>query len=190
MTWEHKNHIRLLEAVHLLREREKLKVNVICTGYKNAFYPRIEQRLDELKLKEQVKFTGVVTSEELSLLYRRAQFVIIPTLFEAASAPLFEAWQHGAAVACSSVTSLPEQASGAALLFDPFSVEEIADAVKTLATDENIRADFRSRGFKRLQNFDIERTAKAYRAVYRRAAGVVLSDEDRHLLNWDWMRDS
>jgi len=190
MTWEHKNHIRLLEAVHLLREREKLKINVICTGHKNSFYPRIERRLHELKLESQVKFTGVVTSKELSLLYRQAQFIIIPTLFEAASAPLFEAWQHGAAVACSSVTSLPEQAAGAALFFNPFSVEEIANAVKTMTSDEALRAEFRSRGFRRLQNFDGERTAKAYRAVYRRAAGVVLSDEDRHLLKWDWMRDS
>ncbi len=190
MTWEHKNHIRLLEAVALLREREGLKINVICTGHRNSFYPRIEQRLYELKLEEQVKFTGVVATEELSLLYRQAQFVIVPTLFEAASAPLFEAWQHGVAVACSSVTSLPEQAAGAALFFNPFSIEEIANAVKTMTSDENLRADLRSRGFKRLQNFDIERTAKAYRAVYRRAAGVVLSDEDRHLLNWDWMRDS
>ena len=190
MTWEHKNHIRLLEAVHLLREREELKINVICTGHKNSFYPRIERRLHELKLESQVKFTGVVTSKELSLLYRQAQFIIIPTLFEAASAPLFEAWQHGAAVACSSVTSLPEQAAGAALFFNPFSVEEIANAVKTMTSDEALRAEFRSRGFRRLQNFDGERTAKAYRAVYRRAAGVVLSDEDRHLLKWDWMRDS
>ena len=190
MTWEHKNHIRLLEAVHLLREREELKINVICTGHKNSFYPRVERRLHELKLESQVKFTGVVTSKELSLLYRQAQFIIIPTLFEAASAPLFEAWQHGAAVACSSVTSLPEQAAGAALFFNPFSVEEIANAVKTMTSDEALRAEFRSRGFRRLQNFDGERTAKAYRAVYRRAAGVVLSDEDRHLLKWDWMRDS
>ncbi len=190
MTWEHKNHIRLLEAVALLREREKLKINVICTGHKNSFYPRIERRLHELKLESQVKFTGVVASKELSLLYRQAQFIIIPTLFEAASAPLFEAWQHGAAVACSSVTSLPEQAAGAALFFNPFSVEEIANAVKTMTSDEALRAEFRSRGFRRLQNFDGERTAKAYRAVYRRAAGVVLSDEDRHLLKWDWMRDS
>jgi len=190
MTWEHKNHIRLLEAVHLLREREELKINVICTGHKNAFYPRIEQRLWELKLEEQIKFTGVVTSEELSLLYRQAQFVIVPTLFEAASAPLFEAWQHGVAVACSSVTSLPEQAAGAALFFNPFSIEEIADAIKTMTSDETLRAEFRSRGFRRLQDFDIERTAKAYRAVYRKAAGVALDDEDLHLLNWDWMRGS
>ncbi len=94
------------------------------------------------------------------------------------------------ALACSSVTSLPEQAAGAALFFNPFSVEEIANAVKTMTSDEALRAEFRSRGFKRLQNFDFERTAKAYRAVYRKATGVALNEEDRHLLNSDWMRDS
>jgi glycosyltransferase involved in cell wall biosynthesis len=190
MTWEHKNHIRLLEAVALLRERQQLKVNVICTGYKNAFYPRIEQRLQELKLEGQVKFTGIVSTEELSVLYRQAQLVIIPTLFEAASAPLFEAWQHGVAVACSSVTSLPEQAAGAALLFNPFSVEDIADAVKTITADNALRAELRSQGFKRLRDFDIERTAKSYRAVYRKAAGVSLNDEDKYLLNRNSMCDS
>ncbi|MDQ3132757.1 MAG: glycosyltransferase family 4 protein [Acidobacteriota bacterium] len=190
MTWEHKNHIRLLEAVALLRERERLKINVVCTGHKNSFYPRIERRLHELKHEEQVKFTGIVEYKELSIFYRRAQFVIVPTLFEAASAPLFEAWQHGVAVACSSVTSLPKQAAGAALLFNPFSVEEIAAAVKTMASDETLRAEFRARGFRRLQNFDMERTLKAYRAVYRKTAGIGLSDEDRHLLNRDWTRDS
>lgn len=190
MTWEHKNHIRLLEAVALLREREGLKVNVICTGHKNSFYPRIERRLNELNLEKQVRFTGVVERKELNLFYRQAQFVIVPTLFEAASAPLFEAWQHDVAIACSSVTSLPEQAAGAALLFDGFSVQEIAAAIKTMASDESLRADLRIRGSKRLKTFDPIFTAKAYRAVYRKAAGVVLSDEDRHLLNWDWMRDS
>lgn len=190
MTWEHKNHLRLLDAVHLLREREGLKVNLICTGHKNAFYPQVEQRLRELKLEGQVKFTGVVEYKELSLLYRLAQFVIVPTLFEAASAPLFEAWQHGVAVACSSVTSLPEQAAGAALLFNPFSIEEIADAIKTMTFNETLREDFRARGIRRLRNFDGELTAKAYRAVYRKAAGVVLSEEEKYLLNFDWMRDA
>lgn len=182
MTWEHKNHIRLLEAFHLLRERENLKINLVCTGDKNSFYPRIERRVRELKLEEQVKFTGIVTTEELSLFYRRAQFVVVPTLFEAASAPLFEAWQHAVAVACSSVTSLPEQAAGAALLFNPFSIEDIANAVRTMASDAELRAELRARGLKRLRNFDAENMLKTYRAVYRKAAGVSLNDEDRHLL--------
>ncbi|MGI8882999.1 MAG: glycosyltransferase family 4 protein [Pyrinomonadaceae bacterium] len=190
MTWEHKNHLRLIEAIYSLRERENLKINLVCTGHKNAFYPQIEKRLRELNLEKQIRFTGIVEYKELSIFYRSAQFVIIPTLFEAMSAPLFEAWQYGAPVACSSVTSLPEQAADAALLFDPFSVEEIIGAIKKMASGENLRAQLRELGFQRLMNFNRERTAKAYRAVYRQAAGIELNEEDEYLLNIDWTRDS
>jgi glycosyltransferase involved in cell wall biosynthesis len=118
-----------------------------------------------------------------------AQFVVIPTLFEAASGPLYEAWYDGAPVACSNVTSLPEQASDAALLFDPRSTESIAAAVAEMATNGKLRETLRERGERRLKDFSWERTAKAYRAVYRRAAGQPLEEEDRWLLTWDWMRD-
>ncbi len=183
MTWEHKNHLRLLEAVALLRERENLTINIVCTGSKNSFYPRIEQRLRELNLENQIRFTGIVEYNELSVFYRQAQFIVVPTLYEAASGLLFEAWQHDAAAACSSVTSLPEQAADAALLFDPFSVEAIADALKKMATDEKLRSTLRANGAKRLQDFSLERTAKSYRAVYRKAAGAKLTDEERDLLD-------
>lgn len=182
MTWEHKNHLRLLEAVARLRDRDKLRIHVICTGHKNSFFTQIEKRLRELKLKDQFRFPGIVTHEELRSLYFQAEFVIIPTLFEAASGPLFEAWQHNVAVACSSVTSLPEQAADAALLFDPFSVEEMADALKRMTRDENLRQSLRVKGAKRLLDFSLERTAKSYRAVYRKIAGLKLNDEDRDLL--------
>ena len=189
MTWEHKNHIRLLEAIALLRNRNGLNINLVCTGHKNNFYPHIEERLLELNLQDQVKFLGLVPPQDLRALYRLAQFVVIPTLFEAASGPLYEAWQEGTPAACSTVTSLPEQAGDAALLFDPLSVDAIADAVAKMATNPGLREDLRRRGAKRLQDFSWERTAKAYRAVYRRAAGYPLSDEDKWLLSWDWMRE-
>ena len=182
MTWEHKNHIRLIEAVALLRDRENLTINLVCTGNKNSFYVKIEQKIRELNLENQIRFTGIIGYDELSFFYRQAQFVVVPTLFEAASALLFEAWQHNTAVTCSSVTSLPEQADGAALLFDPFSVEAIADALKKMSTNETLRSDLRTKGAKRLEDFSLERTAKTYRAVYRKAAGADLDDEDRNLL--------
>lgn len=185
MTWEHKNHLRLLEALARLRDREGIELPVVCTGSKTEFWARIERRRRELGLVEQVRFPGLVPREELSALYRAAQFVFIPTLFEAASAPLFEAWQHGAPAACSAVTSLPEQAAGAALLFDPFSVDGVADALKRMATDDGLRDELRRRAESRLGDFSLERTAKAYRAVYRRAAGRRLSEEDRWLLSRD-----
>jgi glycosyltransferase involved in cell wall biosynthesis len=186
ITWEHKNHIRLLEALALLRDHDGTKVRLICTGHLSDFWSQIERRVSELSLQDQVKFLGVVSRAELSALYRAAQFVVVPTLFEAASAPLFESWQHDTPVACSSVTSLPEQARDAALLFDPQRVEAIAEAVSRMATDGLLREELRRRGAQRLQDFSLERTAKAYRAAYRRAAGRALTEEDNWLLSADW----
>jgi len=189
MTWQHKNHIRLLEALALLRDRDHMKLRLVCTGYKGSFWPHIKERLFSLGLQEQVSFLGMIPSEELRALYRLTRFVVIPTLFEATSGPLLEAWQDGAPAACSSVTALPEQAMDAALIFDPHSVESIAEAVAQMAASPALREDLRERGARRLQDFSWERTARAYRAVYRRAAGCLLSEEDRWLLSWDWMRE-
>lgn len=189
MTWEHKNHLRLLDAVAYLRDSENLIINLVCTGNKIPyFFPEIEERLAKLNLNNQVKFLGLLPNSELRAMYRLAQFVIVPTLFEAASGPVFEAWQEGTPVACSTVTSLPEQAGNAALLFNPNSTEAIADALKQMSTDQNLREELTKNGTKRLNDFSWELTAKAYRAVYRLVAGRPLTEEDKMLLNWDCMK--
>ena len=56
---------------------------------------------------------------------------------------MFEAWQEGAAIACSDVTSLPEQAGGNALLFDPYNVISIAEAIEYLWFNEEERVRLR-----------------------------------------------
>lgn len=189
VTWEHKNHLRLLEAVAFLRDTYDLKVRLVCTGATYAFWPRIEARIDELQLSSQVQFLGFVPEEELRALYSLSQFLIVPTLFEASSLPIFEAWLEGTPVACSNITALPDQVLNAALMFDPNDFESIAAAIAEMTTNAKLRQDLRERGYRRLRDFDAERTAKSYRAVYRRAAGIRLSDEDRWLLGWDWMRN-
>jgi glycosyltransferase involved in cell wall biosynthesis len=83
---------------------------------------------------------------------------------------------------------LPEQAGEAALLFEPHSIPAIANAIREMATDENLRAELVHKGKQRLQDFSWERTAKAYRAVYRCAASCSLTDEDRWLLSCNWMQ--
>lgn len=182
MTWAHKNHIRLIEAIALLRDRYALRVHLVCSGAQNEHFGAIERAIKSHRLNDQVHFVGMVSHTDLGALYRSASFVVVPTLFEAASAPVFEAWQRGKAVACAAVTSLPEQAGDAAFLFDPLVVEDIARVVRLLSTDSDLRAALEQRGVRRLQVFDPQRTARSYRAVYRRAAGRALSDEDRWLL--------
>ena len=182
-TWPHKNHIRLLEAIALLKKQQRLTINLICTGKKNDFWPKIARRLVELQLEDQVKFLGFVSPSELRALYRLAQFVVIPTLFEAGSLPMLEAWREGTPVACSTVTSLPEQAGNSAILFNPISIEEIKEAIYRMATNAELRETLRQRGFDRIKQFTWERTAKTYRALYRKLGDWTLTEEDKILLS-------
>jgi glycosyltransferase involved in cell wall biosynthesis len=182
MTRPHKNHLGLLDALAELRDRRALALNLVCTGYQNDFWPVIEERMKRLRLETQVKFTGMVSAQELRALYRACEFVVFPSLFEGAGMPVLEAWQDNAPVACSAVTSLPELAGDAARLFD-LSVESIATALAEMHTSAALREDLRARGRRRLQDFSWRRTALQYRAVFRRAAGLVLDDEDRELLS-------
>jgi glycosyltransferase involved in cell wall biosynthesis len=143
----------------------------------------------ELKLGSQVRFLGHVPDADLRALYRLSQFLVLPTLYEADSNPIHEAWFEGVPVASSNVTALPDQVKDAGLLFNPRDVRAIADAMARLATDEALREELHQRGRRRMQDFSWERTAKAYRAVYRRAADFPLTEEDCWLLQWDWMRE-
>jgi hypothetical protein len=61
--------------------------------------------------------------------------------------------------------------------FDPQSVESIANAIARVATDEELGKTYKS-GTHCVKDFDWERTAKSYRAVYRHAAGRTLTEED------------
>jgi glycosyltransferase involved in cell wall biosynthesis len=189
-TWPHKNHLRLLEALAELRDRHGLVVNLVCTGARlESNWQQIEQRLIALNLSSQVRFLGYVSEADLRATYRLAQFLILPTLFEADSCPIHEAWSEGLPVASSNHTALPDQVGDAGLLFDAKNVSAIADAIRRMATDDQLRHDLANRGFRRVKDFDWTRTARAYRAVYRRAAGVELNEEDLWLLSWDWMRE-
>jgi glycosyltransferase involved in cell wall biosynthesis len=189
ITWPHKNHIRLLEAVACLRDTRGLAVHVVFAGAPHErFWPRIDKRIQELGIDALVKCLGFVPEEDLRGIYRLAQGLVLPSLFEASSLPIFEAWFEGVPVACSNVTALPGQVLDAALLFDPSSVESIASAIARLLTEQGLRQELRDRGNRRLKDFNWERTAKAYRAVYRRVGGFPLTEEDRWILGWDWMR--
>jgi glycosyltransferase involved in cell wall biosynthesis len=189
--WAHKNHLRLFEALARLRDNRGLMVRLVCTGAQHPpFWPKVEAGIRTFKLAGQTRFLGHVPDADLRALYRLASCLVLPSLYEASSLPIFEAWLDGLPVACSNVTALPEQVRDAALLFNPTDTDAIADAIARATTDADLRSELRTRGYERLKDFDLLRTAKAYRAVYRRAGGFPLTEEDRWLLEWDWMREA
>lgn len=181
-TWPHKNHLRLVEALALLRDQHGISVPLVCTGRRTEFHAEIDKRIRELRLESLVRFVDFVPAATLQGLYRMARAVVIPTLFEAGSFPMAEAMLAGTPAACSNVTSLPEEAGGAALIFDPLSVRDIADTIRRLWTDADLRQDLSIRGRQRIAQKTWHLTALKFRAHYRRLGGRPLTEEDHAAL--------
>jgi len=190
ITWPHKNHLQLLEALALLRNRNVVVPLVLTGSQREPHWSKIQKRIRELRLEDQVHALGFLPESDLRIVQKLAGALVQPSLFEASSLPIYDAWFDGIPVACSRASALPEQVADAALLFDPENREQIADAIIGVLRNSDVSDDLRTKGFRRMKDFDWTRTAKAYRAVYRRAAGVPLTEEDRWLLQWDWMREA
>ncbi len=169
-TWPHKNHLNLLEALRIVRDRHGVEVPLVCTGALTDHWPALQSRINEWALASHVRFLGRIGENELLALYRAARFMIVPTLFEAISFPVLEAFAESLPVACSDVTSLPEQVADAGLLFDPRDTEAIATALYRLYTDADLRNELSHRGRRRSQRLSWRETATSYRALYRKVA--------------------
>lgn len=182
-TWPHKNHLRLLDALAIVRERYGEQIPLVCSGGQGHFLRTIKKCVLELNLKSQVTFVGFVSPLELNCLYRMSRLVVFPTMFEGWGLPLLEACLSETAVACSNIGPFQEQASGAALMFDPRSSSELAEAMHTLWTDENRRAQLIESGRERVKQFTWERTARILRAHFRAVAGRRIISDDEALLS-------
>jgi glycosyltransferase involved in cell wall biosynthesis len=184
-TFAHKNHMGLLQALKIIRERHQVIVPFVASGKLTEFYTEIKAKAEALGVADQLQFLGFVSTMELQALYQLSRFVVFPTQFEGLGMPLLEAFQAGVPCACSNVTSLPEQAGDAALIFDPLDPEEMAKVILRLWNDATLCADLVARGKRRISQFNWDRTAHLFRAHYRRLAGRNFSEADAHLIASD-----
>ncbi|MBP1184126.1 glycosyltransferase family 1 protein [Methylobacterium sp. PvR107] len=180
--WEHKNHIGLVEAAAILRAQGIEPPLTVFTGALLPFSLRVLERAAALNVTDRFRWAGYITQRDLVLLYHLARGAVVPTKFEAASAPIWEAFATACPVACSNVTSLPSQTDGGALLFDPNNSGDIAGAIVKLWSDAPLRDQLTARGRAIVARHTWESVARRFGVLYRRAAGRPLSAADEALV--------
>lgn len=162
----HKNLERLIEAFYTLRRGDLEHVKMLIIGDEISKYATLRRAVHKYKLHKHVRFFGFVPDKTLAVLYRLARAFVFPSLYEGFGLPPLEAMASGTPVITSNLSSLPEVVGDAALLIDPYDADAIADAMRRVLLDSDLREDLRQRGLRRVAEFSWDRSVRRVREIY------------------------
>ncbi len=163
--WYHKNHVNLIKAIHHIKCAYKEEIPLILVGFKKNNFENTMNEIRKLNLLGQITYHGYIPEEDMPYLYKLSTALVMPTLFESVSIPIWEAFYLGVPVVSSNVCALPEQVRDAGLLFDPINVEDMAEKIYKIWTDEKLRQDLINNGYGKVKNLTLENYAKHWEII-------------------------
>jgi len=156
----HKNLHRLIAAFAKMPSCQNCDLLLAGTGDRR-YTPKLKAQSIELGIADRVKFLDYVPYEQLPILLNRAIALVFPSLWEGFGLPVLEAMACGTPVITSNLSSLPEVTGDAALLVNPYQVEEIAAAMESIVTDGQLRSRLAHFSLTRASQFSWEKTGLA-----------------------------
>ena len=154
-----KNVHRLIEAFDLFKKQSKNAVKLVICGRFAWQTGAVKSAFDKATHQKDIIFKGYVSDEEVAQLTAAALAVTYVSLFEGFGVPLLEAMHSDTPVITSNVSSMPEVAGEAALLVNPESVEDIAQAMQRVYADADLRQKLIENGRIQSLKFDWDVTA-------------------------------
>ena len=176
--WQHKNHVRIVKAMALLKEQHGIKLHILFSGYhsgeiREAVFKEVTDTAAKLQVQGQISYFGYVPDEDIAALYAEARALIMPTFFGATNIPPLEAWALGCPVLTSDIRGIRQQAGEASILVDPKSVEALAEGMRRLWTDDDLCKTLIAKGAERLNKFTFDDFRKTLSDVIAEAKSVV-----------------
>lgn len=163
----HKNLERLIDAFKLLKQ-EWPDLHLVLAGKMDDNYRKIEAKVNKDSIQG-VMFTDFVSEGQLKWLYENCLVYVFPSLSEGFGLPALEAMIHGAPVASSNATCLPEIYGDAAKYFDPLDVSSISSVITEILSDIELRKQLIEAGKKQATKYSWERMAKQTLEIYNEA---------------------
>lgn len=154
-----KNLANLFRAFDKFKDVDKNSVKLIIVGSKKWWKGEIEDTYNSMKHKDEVILLGRVEPDELGKLLSSALALTYVSFFEGFGIPILESFYAETPVITSKTTSMPEVAGDAALLVDPFSIDEIAEAMNEIANNKDLRKQLIEKGKIRRNNFSWDLSA-------------------------------
>lgn len=168
-----KNLQRLIEAFsRIVSGAQGNKFDLVLVGKTKGegksgwMYEDILEEPKKLGIEDKVKFLGFVPTEEMPSLLTGATAFIQPSLWEGFGIPVVEAMATGIPVITSNVSSLPEVVGKSGLLVDPYSIDQMEQAMRAMLTDRRLRQKYSKASLVRAKNFSWKKMAKTVLKVF------------------------
>lgn len=161
-----KNLERLIRAYAKLKAEHKNAPLLILGGGRGWNCDSIYQTVKDLKLEESVRFTGYLPGEDMNPLLNGACAFVFPSVYEGFGLPPLEAMAAGTPVLTSTAASLPEVVGECAVLTDPYQIDQMTDALRTIWQDEALRARLCRDGRERAKQFSWDAAAHQLMNAY------------------------
>lgn len=158
----HKNIGNLLKAFNILDCKKDCILVLVGKAFANY---KLKEQEEQLGIKQSVFYTGLVSKEELVDLYNLANIFVFPSLYEGFGIPLLEAMACGTPVVAANNSSIPEVVGNAALLFNAYDINDIAEKIQQLLTDKDEQMKCVERGFERISGFSWDNTVSDVKRI-------------------------
>ena len=166
-----KNIETIINAYKIAKKRKRFDHKMVIVGHKTWFFPKIFSLIENLKLSDDIIFTGPVY-DELPAIYNLAHLFLFPSFYEAFPAVPLEAMACGTPVISSNTGGLPEVVGDAALQVSPNNPNTFADAIIKILSSNKLRKSLIEKGFERTKNFSWESSANKTLDVYSEMARI------------------
>jgi glycosyltransferase involved in cell wall biosynthesis len=149
--------------------------NLVIAGGRGWLSGPLFTAIERSPVRHRILLTDYLHDEDLRALYASCRAFIYPSMYEGFGLPPLEAMACGAPVIVSRISALAETTGGAAWLFDPQSVGDLAQNILELMDDdngengENARRRLSTNGQRRAAEFSWENTARLTWNVYQEA---------------------
>lgn len=163
----HKNLGRLIEAFSLLQQ-DFPDLHLVLAGKKDVLYEAHAKNVQAKGIKN-VVFTDFISDGELRWLYEHTACYVFPSLSEGFGLPPLEAMTHGAPVAASNATCIPEVLGDAAAYFDPTDSGAVAGVVRDIINNKAMADELRAKGSQQAAKYSWERMSQQTLGIYDQA---------------------
>ena len=166
--WPHKNHLLLIEALSIFRNKMGFELPCVLTGYDYGYWRLVHDRIEEHQLKS-VYFLGRVSFVQLLWLYRNCNAVLALGLHESSSLPVREGAVFGRPLICSNIPPNVETQEFLHLrIVDQINPNDLAGAFVELTEDGDKMFADGSENANLVKIFDWDSIAKKYISVLNR----------------------